>query len=144
MSRRTEKIASELRSEVARLLREETTDPRIGLVTLTRVDVAPDLSNAVLYYSVMSTETADAAAVERVDDGLHSAAPFLRRRAARVLTLKRMPELRFRYDPSLSLGADTLSLLRSIGEAESEAQEQGEDESASQDASRSRADDETA
>ena len=110
MSRRTEKIASELRSEVARLLREEGTDPRIGLV----------------------------------DDGLHSAAPFLRRRAARVLSLKRMPELRFRYDPSLSLGADTLSLLRSLGEAAAEAEAQGGDESESKDATRSQADDETA
>ncbi len=144
MSRRTEKIASELRSEVARLLREEASDPRIGLVTLTRVDVAPDLSNAVLYYSVMGAEAIDAATVERVDDGLHSAAPFLRRRAARVLSLKRMPELRFRYDPSLSLGADTLSLLRSLGESAAEAEAQGTDESASKDASRSQADDETA
>ncbi len=142
MSRRTEKIASEIRSEVARLLREEVTDPRIGLVTLTRVDVAPDLSNAVLYYSVMGTEAADAETVERVDDGLYSAAPFLRRRAARVLSLKRMPELRFRYDPSLSLGADTLSLLRSLGGKESGAQD--EDESATADTSRSGADDETA
>jgi ribosome-binding factor A len=144
MSRRTEKIASELRSEVARLLREEVTDPRIGLVTLTRVDVAPDLSNALLYYSVMGAESADAASIERVDDGLHSAAPFLRRRAARTLSLKRMPELRFRYDPSLSLAADTLSLLRSLGEREAPAGEQGEDESATTDATRSQADDETA
>ena len=125
---------------VARLLREEVTDPRIGMVTLTRVDVAPDLSNAVLYYSVMGA--VDAETVERVDDGLYSAAPFLRRRVARVLSLKRMPELRFRYDPSLSLGADTLSLLRSLGGTEPGVRD--EDESAPADATRSQADDETA
>ena len=113
-SRRTERIAVEIRTEVSRLLREEATDPRIRLVTITRVDVAPDLSNAVLHYSVMDAEADDVASVESVDDGLHSAAAFLRRRAARTLYLKRMPELRFRYDPSLSLGARTLSVLREI------------------------------
>jgi ribosome-binding factor A len=114
LSRRTERIAAEIRSEVARLLREEVTDPRIRLVTITRVDVAPDLSHAVLHYSVMNAEADDAEGVGSVDDGLHSAAGFLRRRAARALHLKRMPELRFRYDPSLSLGTRTLSVLREI------------------------------
>ena len=112
VSRRTEKIGSELRAEVARLLCEEVTDPRIRLVTITRIDVAPDLSNAVLYYSVMDASSDEG--IEAVDDGLRSAASFLRRRAARVLPLRRMPELRFRYDPSLSLGTRTLSVLREL------------------------------
>ncbi len=117
MSRRTEKIASQLKGEVARILREEATDPRIRLVTLTRVDVAPDLSHAVLFYSVMSAGAEDASALEQVEHGLHSASAFLRRRAARALSLKRMPELRFRYDPSLALGTRTLGLLRELESA---------------------------
>ena len=51
MTRRTERIASELLAEISRLLREEVSDPRVGLVTLTRVDVAPDLSHALVYWS---------------------------------------------------------------------------------------------
>jgi ribosome-binding factor A len=117
LSRRTEKVASQLKGEVARILREEATDPRIRLVTITRVDVAPDLSHAVLFYSVMSADGENSSTIEQVDDGLHSAAAFLRRRAARVLPLKRMPELRFRYDPSLALGARTLGLLRELESA---------------------------
>ncbi len=117
MSRRTEKVASQLKGEVARILREEATDPRIRLVTLTRVDVAPDLSHAVLFYSVMSADAEDASALEQVEHGLHSASGFLRRRAARVLCLRRMPELRFRYDPSLALGTRTLGLLRELESA---------------------------
>lgn len=122
MSRRTEKIASELKGEIARLLREEATDPRVRFVTITRVDVAPDLSNAVLFYSVMNADADDAAAIEQADDGLYSAAAFLRRRAARALALKRMPALRFRYDPSLALGTQTLAVLREL-EAEGAAPE---------------------
>ena len=66
MSRRTERIAEQLRAEISQLLRREVSDPRIGLVTLTRVDVAPDLSNAVVYYSVMGED--DPASVESNSD----------------------------------------------------------------------------
>ena len=114
MSRRTDKIAASLMEELARMLREDVTDPRDGLVTITRVDVAPDLSNAIVHYSALNAESPEA--IERIDDGLASAAAFLRRRAAHVLPLRRMPELRFRYDPSLSLGSETLGLLREIAE----------------------------
>ncbi len=53
MSRRTERIAAQLREEIARVLLEEVTDPRTRLVTLTRVDVAPDLSNALISWSAL-------------------------------------------------------------------------------------------
>lgn len=112
MSRRTERIAEQLRGEIARLLREEITDPRIGLVTLTQVDVAPDLSNARVLWSVI--ETPGSPSVEAVGAGLESAAGFLRRKLAQVLPLKRVPELRFRHDPSLELGDQTLAMLREL------------------------------
>ncbi len=112
MSRRTERIGEQIRAELARLLREEATDPRIGLVTLIHVDVAPDLSNARVYWSALqSKDSEDRSASEA---GLASAAGFLRHRLARVLDLKRIPELRFRYDSSLAQGDATLSLLREI------------------------------
>jgi ribosome-binding factor A len=126
MSRRTQKISQLLKGEVARALREEATDPRLELVTLTRIDVAPDLSNAVVYWSVMgdtSEDRLDAAAA-----GLDSAAGFLRGRIARTLPLKRTPELRFRHDPSLALGSDTLSLLRDIEEEHDTSDEPAVDE----------------
>jgi len=137
MSRRTERIAGTLLEELARLLREEVGDPRIGLVTLTRADVAPDLSNAVIHYSVLGSGGDEELA--RIDEGLASASAFLRRRMARALPLKRMPELRFRYDPSLSLGSRTLGLLREIAdetragtpeEAGRETQREGTDDEA--------------
>jgi ribosome-binding factor A len=112
VTRRTERVASELRGLLARLLREEVSDPRIGLVSITRVDVAPDMTNAIVFWSTVDRD--DDASVEACAEGLESAAPFLRRRAARELAHKRMPELRFRYDPSLALGAQTLDLLRDL------------------------------
>ena len=119
MSRRTERIAGELLAELARLLREEVTDPRVGLVTLTRIDVAPDLSHALVFWSAIDLAP-DENRVDEHQAGLDSAAPFLRRRIASALTIKRMPELRFRYDPSLVLGTRTLSVLRELEPDEAE------------------------
>ena len=127
MSRRTERIAEQLRSEIARVLREDATDPRIGLVTLTRVDVSPDLRNAIVFWSSLdatlpaSSDVEDAErerALVEVGEGLERASGFVRRQVAQVLSLKRMPELRFRHDPSLELGGRTLAVLREIEDGE--------------------------
>ncbi len=126
MTRRTERIAGELLAELSRLLRAEVTDPRVGLVTLTRIDVAPDLTHALVFWSALDVAQGE----DRVDEhqaGLDSASPFLRRRIASALPLKRTPELRFRYDPSLVLGTRTLSLLREIAPPESSATGGAED-----------------
>jgi len=112
MSRRTERIAEQLRSEIARVLSAEATDPRIRFVTLTRVNVAPDLSRAVVFWSAIETE--NAGSVEQVGAGLRSAASFVRSRLSQVLPLRRIPELHFRYDPSLVQGDEMLALLRTL------------------------------
>ncbi len=112
VSRRTERVSELLREEVARVLRQDVQDPRVRLVTLTRVDVAPDFSNALVFWSALDAEDEEALGV--VQEGLDDAAPFVRGRLARVLSLKRTPELRFRHDPSLELGTRTLALLREI------------------------------
>lgn len=115
MSRRTARIAEQLKGEIARVLSREANDPRLRLVTVTRVDAAPDFSHALVFWSCMDTSDAS---IEATQDGLESAAAFVRGRLARELSLKRTPELRFRYDPSLALGSETLSLLRRISDGE--------------------------
>jgi len=116
------RVSEQLKGEIARILREEARDPRLSLVTLTRVDVAPDLRSALVFWSVLDVSDGAPAEVneeshtEEVQRGLDAAASFVRARLAHELPLKRVPELRFRYDPSLSLGSETLSLLRSISD----------------------------
>jgi ribosome-binding factor A len=108
---RTERIGEEVRGELARLLRDEVSDPRVAMVSLTRVKVAPDLSTAAVFWSPLDPRASD---VARIAEGLASAAGFLRSRLAAVLSLRRTPELHFRHDPSLALGAETLALLREL------------------------------
>lgn len=110
---RMERIGEQVRAELSRLLRDEVSDPRVGMVSLTRIQVAPDLSTALVFWSPLD---ADAPDVERVAQGLISAAGFLRKRLAKELSLRRTPELLFRHDPSLELGANTLKLLKELEE----------------------------
>jgi ribosome-binding factor A len=120
MSRRTERIGEQVRAEVARILREEVTDPRIGMVTLTRIDVAPDLSNARIFWSTVGDR-------DEIERGLTSAAGFVRGRLARVLPLRKVPELRFLWDPSLELGDRTLAALRNLSPEDPQEGEETDD-----------------
>ncbi len=120
MSRRTDRIGEQVRAEVARILHEEVTDPRIGMVTLTRIDVAPDLSNARIFWSTVGDR-------DEIERGLTSAAGFVRGRLARVLPLRKVPELRFLWDPSLELGDRTLAALRNLSPEDPEEGEETDD-----------------
>ena len=74
--RRTDRVAALLLQEVTRVVREEVRDPRIGFVTFTGAEVAPDLSTGRIFVSVLGDEGEKRASVE----GLQSAAPFIRGR----------------------------------------------------------------
>jgi len=114
VSIRTERIAEAIREELSRLLREETSDPRIGLVTLTRVKVSPDLSTALVFWSPL--DVSGEADPDEIAAGLDSASGFLRGRIGHLLTLRRTPALHFRFDPSIEEGSRILSVLRSLPE----------------------------
>ncbi len=103
---RIERLADQLRGELAELLVREVHDPGIGFVTLTRVQVAPDLSSARVLYTALG----DDAARTRSARALERAAPFLRRQLGARLRLKRIPELRFFQDDSIA-GQDRIEQL---------------------------------
>jgi ribosome-binding factor A len=112
VSRRTERVAEQVRFEIARILREEATDARLRFVTILRVELGADLGSARLYCSDLRAE--GDAAIAEVGAALAGAVPFLRRRLAASLALRRVPELRFQHDPSLAEGARTLALLEKL------------------------------
>jgi len=112
VTRRTERVAEQVRFELARILRGEATDPRLRFVTLLRVELGADLGSARLHWSDLRAEGADA--IAEIGRALEGATPFLRRRLAAALELRRVPELRFSHDPSLAEGARTLSLLHEL------------------------------
>ncbi len=111
MTRRTERINELLREEISVILFRDIKDPRLShLVTITAVDVAPDLWYAKVFVSVLGTEEEK----KEVMQGLESAAKFMRRELSDRLRLRRIPELMFRRDDSIERGSRILQLLKEI------------------------------
>ncbi|NIP58320.1 MAG: 30S ribosome-binding factor RbfA [Gemmatimonadetes bacterium] len=96
--RRLEKVNEQLKREVSRILRREVHDPRVGLVTVTGVEVSGDLSVAQVYVRPASGEDSG---WESMMEGLEAAASFVRRALGEDLHLRRIPELRFQEDHTL-------------------------------------------
>lgn len=96
MSKRLARLNEQLKRELSELIRDEVRDPRVGLVTITGVEVAADLGSARVF-----VRTVDDEALPEMLEGLNAAAPFLRTTLGRTLRVRRVPELRFREDRSL-------------------------------------------
>jgi ribosome-binding factor A len=103
---RPDRVADQIRGELAMVLAREVHDPGIGFVTLTRVHVSPDLQLARVMYTVLGDEKSRASSARALD----RAAPFLRRQIGARLRLKRTPELRFVYDDSVA-GQDRIEQI---------------------------------
>jgi ribosome-binding factor A len=96
MGMRSKKVEGQLKKEISTVLQEELKDPRIGFVTVTRIDLTGDLRHAKVYFSIMGDEDAQNAGME----GLQSAAGYIRKHVGEKLQLKYVPELSFRLDKS--------------------------------------------
>jgi ribosome-binding factor A len=104
-SGRPQKLGDLIQRELSELLQRELRDPRVGMITITGVDVSPDFSHAKVLYT-----TLDPAHIDDASKGLKRAAGFLRSQLARRIKLYTTPELRFEYDESVERG-DRLSRL---------------------------------
>jgi ribosome-binding factor A len=109
-----ERMNEAIKELLSELVLTRIKDPRVGLVTITAVDVAKDMDSAKVYFSVMGDET-----VRRDSKkGLESAKSFLRNTVARELKIRTMPDLRFVYDDSLDRSMRIEDALRKIHEDE--------------------------
>ena len=102
---RPQRLGDLIQREVAELIRLDVRDPRVGMITITSVDVSPDLSHAKVFFTLI-----DQARLEGTLAGLKRSAGFLRSQLARRIKLYTTPELRFVYDESVERG-DRLSRL---------------------------------
>jgi len=104
-SGRREKLGDLIQRELSALLQRELRDPRVGMITITAVDVSPDFAHAKVLYT-----TLDPAHIAEAAQGLERASGFLRSQLARRIKLYTTPQLRFAYDESVERG-DRLSRL---------------------------------
>ena len=113
MTQRTERVAEEVREILAEEV-QRLKDPRIGFVTLTGVEVTPDLRRARIFYTVLGDEQQERATAA----GLRSATPHLRQAVGRQVRLKVVPELEFRVDEAFERGRRIDELLERLHEGE--------------------------
>lgn len=102
---RPQRLGDLIQREVSELIRLEVRDPRVGMITITSVDVSPDMSHAKVFFTVLQKEH-----LEETRQGLRKAAGFLRTKLAKRINMYTTPELRFEYDESVERG-DRLSRL---------------------------------
>ncbi len=107
MSFRRARVAQELRDRLAEIVSAELSDPRLALVTIVDVEVSPDLSFARAFFRAPGDPEAAAKALDH-------AKPFVRRRLAERVRLRRVPELDFRLDASLERGARVEKILEEL------------------------------
>jgi ribosome-binding factor A len=114
--KRSEKVGDLIREEISQILLRELKDPRIGFVSITKVDLSDDLRVAKVYYSVFG----GAQEKEESFQGLESAKGYIKRELGRRVRLKYMPEISFIFDDSFEYGEHIEELLRGVKNADKE------------------------
>jgi ribosome-binding factor A len=106
---RSDRVAEQVRRDLADLIRSELKDPRVGMISLTAVELTPDYAHAKIFFSTLNDDH-----LEEIERGLKRAAGFLRRELGRRIHIHTLPELHFVYDSSIEHG---ISLSRLIDQA---------------------------
>jgi ribosome-binding factor A len=111
MSRRIQRLNVQFREEISELIQAELRDPRLAsIVSVTRVDVSPDLENADVHISVMGEPQEKVSSMQ----ALNHAAPFLRRELLHRMRIRRIPHLKFHLDESIAEAAHVLDLMKQV------------------------------
>ncbi|NMB21046.1 MAG: 30S ribosome-binding factor RbfA [Firmicutes bacterium] len=110
MADRLGRLAEEIKRELSSIIATEVKDPRLGMISITEVNVSRDLSWAKVYYSQLGSEEER----EQTLEGLNRAKGFVRTELAKRLRVRHTPEIIFQFDPSLERGAKMDALLRTL------------------------------
>jgi ribosome-binding factor A len=105
---RTRRVADQMQRELAELIQLELKDPRLGMVTVTAVEVTHDYERAKVFFTVLG----DASALEASTRALNHSAGYLRSQLAKRIKLRVMPELVFVHDTSIEEGNRMEALIR--------------------------------
>lgn len=117
MSRRTEQVNELLREELSELIGRQLHDPRLGgIITVTHVDVSPDLRRASAYVSVLGSDEERASTMT----ALEHARPFVRRELGKRVHLRTIPDVTFVSDRSMERAQAMTDLMRKTAEERGE------------------------
>ena len=107
---RVERVAQDIKRQISIILSQELRDPRIGFVTITGVELSPDLKYAKVYCSVLGTKKEEEDSIK----ALNRAAGFIRKLIGQRLNLRFSPEVNFKIDKSIAYQIKIEETLREI------------------------------
>ncbi|MDX2320012.1 MAG: 30S ribosome-binding factor RbfA [Moritella sp.] len=119
---RSRRVAQQLQQELARILQREVKDPRVGMVTVSSIDLSRDLSYAKVYVTFFNIDNDE----ERIKEGvkaLESASGYIRSLVGSSMKLRIVPELRFIYDNTLVEGMRLSNLVTEVRAKDKELQD---------------------
>ncbi|HJW26171.1 MAG TPA: 30S ribosome-binding factor RbfA [Rhodocyclaceae bacterium] len=103
---RADRVSEQIRRDLAVLIQTELKDPRVGMISLTAVELTPDYAHAKVFFTTLHPEHLD-----DIQKGLKRASGFLRRELGRRVKIHTLPELHFVHDASLERGANLSQLI---------------------------------
>jgi len=119
---RVDRVAEAIRKEVSMIIHDEIEDPRLGFVTITRVELSADLRNAKIFFSVLG----NGEAYKKTKDALDSALGFIRKLISERINLRFSPEIIFRDDRSSEYSVRIEEVLNEIRQKEEQERKERE------------------
>jgi ribosome-binding factor A len=107
---RTQRVGGQIQRELAQIIQQELRDPRLGLVTISAVEMSKDMTHAKVFITLMNPEQD----VDETLKVLKKASGFLRRALGKRIVLRVLPELHFAFDSSLDEGMRVAALLKTV------------------------------
>jgi ribosome-binding factor A len=102
------RVADQIQRDLAEIIAYELKDPRVGMITVTEVQLTPDYAHAKVFFTMLSD---DKDAIKNTVGGLKQAAGFIRGQLGRRLSVHTLPELHFVHDTSTARGAELSKLI---------------------------------
>lgn len=122
---RTQRVGDQMQRELAQLIQREVRDPRLGMVTVTAVDVSRDLAHAKVFFTLLGKDSAEDIALNL--EILKDSSGYLRMLLGKSIKLRSIPQLHFHYDESVRRGVHLSSLIEQAV-AEDKRHDKGEQE----------------
>lgn len=116
MKQRAGRVAEELRKIISQILLEDVSDPRLGFITITHIEVTDDLRHARIFYSVLGDETQKEETAEALEEQLRD----IRRMAVERINMKFAMEIKFEQDKSIDQSFRIDSILKKIKKTDEE------------------------
>ncbi len=110
---RSDRVSDVLHREICRLLFKEVKDPRLGFITVTGVEVSRDLKLAKVFYTLLGSPDQ----AQESSRALQRITPFIKKQLGKVLHMRSIPDISFRYDHSLEYGTKIDRILDSLSES---------------------------